>query len=147
MAKKYYLDTCIWLNLFKKEGDSTKGVPYWELTEIFMKKAIKEKAIIFYSDIVLRELQIKQSDEEYIKSKFYILLTPVTRQLNQSIEDRNKARELESKYHFEISFYDLVHLIIAKKVGAILITRDRKLLSIALENDVIAKRPEELDIF
>lgn len=25
MSKEYYLDTCIWLNIFKKEGNESRG--------------------------------------------------------------------------------------------------------------------------
>jgi len=35
----YYVDSCIWLNLFKKEGDVAKGVPYWEITKKFIEFA------------------------------------------------------------------------------------------------------------
>jgi len=33
---QYYVDTSIWLNFFKKEGDPTKGVPYWQLAKAFL---------------------------------------------------------------------------------------------------------------
>ncbi len=36
--KSFYLDSCIWLNLFKKEGDSSKGVPFWKIAEDFVNK-------------------------------------------------------------------------------------------------------------
>ncbi len=34
--KEYYVETCIWLNFFKKEGDATKGIPYWKLARDFV---------------------------------------------------------------------------------------------------------------
>ena len=40
--KTYYVDSCIWLNLFKKEGDTTKGTPYWKLAKDFL-EMIKTK--------------------------------------------------------------------------------------------------------
>ena len=54
---------------------------------------------------------------------------------------------MEELYEFDISFYDLVHLVIAKRIGATLVTRDRKLIEVAREQGVLAIRPEELDIF
>jgi len=38
--KSYYLDANIWLNLWKKEGDSSKGVPYWQIAKDFIDKII-----------------------------------------------------------------------------------------------------------
>ena len=36
MKKEYYIDSCIWLNMFKNEGDSSKGVPYWKIAKEFI---------------------------------------------------------------------------------------------------------------
>ena len=40
VQKTYYVDSCIWLNLFKKEGDPTKGAPYWKITQEFLEGVI-----------------------------------------------------------------------------------------------------------
>lgn len=53
-TKEYYVDSCIWLNLFKKEGDSTKGVPYWQLTKELAEQIENNKELIFVSAIVLK---------------------------------------------------------------------------------------------
>ena len=58
-TKEYYLDSCIWLNLFKKEGDPAKGVPYWKLAQDFVKQAEGNGDLIFVSTIVLKELTFK----------------------------------------------------------------------------------------
>ena len=36
--QRYYVDSCIWLNLFKEEGDPTKGIPYWTLAKKFIEE-------------------------------------------------------------------------------------------------------------
>jgi predicted nucleic acid-binding protein len=51
---------------------------------------------------------------------------------------------MESILNYEISFYDIIHMIIASKTGAILVTRDRKLLESAKKFSIVAHRPEEL---
>ncbi len=141
----YYVDTCIWLNLFKKEGDESKGIPYWKLAEDFISKVLfSEDMEIFYSDIILRELQIKL-DEDYYKAKREFLEEESKfKKVEVLLEDKNEARKLESKYDFEISFYDLIHLVIAKRLNLILVTRDSLLIDISRENDVDVKKPEEL---
>ena len=55
MAQKtYYVDSCIWINLLKKEGDETKGVPYWKLAKDFI-----EQNNVIVSTIVIKELSFK----------------------------------------------------------------------------------------
>ena len=61
------------------------------------------------------------------------------------------------KYHFEgkkkgynithvseISFYDIIHMLIAKKTKSVLITRDNKLIEIAKKYSAEVMRPEEV---
>ncbi|MBI5072415.1 hypothetical protein HZA99_01210 [Candidatus Woesearchaeota archaeon] len=60
MRKYMYVDTCIWLNLFKKEGDATKEIPYWKIAEEFFAQARRTQEIkVFVSTIVFRELSYK----------------------------------------------------------------------------------------
>ena len=34
----YYVDTCIWLNLFNKEQAKVQGLPVWKIAELFLKQ-------------------------------------------------------------------------------------------------------------
>lgn len=136
----YYVDTCIWINLFQKEGDPTKGKPYWEIAGDFI---LKHKQEIIYSGIVLRELEINLNRNEFYNRKQFLERSNFQR-VSTIEEDKQKARKLESFYEFTISFYDLVHIMIAKRIGAILITRDRQLLKVAEENGIIARKPENI---
>jgi predicted nucleic acid-binding protein len=137
----YYVDTCIWLNLFKKEGDSTKGTPFWKIADEFVGKVMVSGSEIVYTDIVLRELEIVLPVQEF-KDSFSYLKNKPFRHILVLNEDRNNARKLESKYDFTISFYDLVHLCIARRIGGILVTRDKGLLRVARKDLVRAIKPE-----
>ena len=140
---KYYLDTCIWINLFKKEVNIITNKEYWKITQIFLDKVLNQNDQIFYSGIILREIQIKLGDDRLKdKSEFFYDLGIIKIELIQ--EDKILARKLESKYNFEISFYDLLHLSICKRLDFILVTRDRQLINIAKENDVKVIKPEWL---
>ena len=139
--KPYYVETCIWLNLCKKEGDATKGIPYWILTEDFLEQADEDDATIFVSTITLKELFFKLGDKfEELKQFFneneYIQLIKTTP------EDYDLAREFE-KNHALLSFYDYLHVAICKRLGCPLVTRDRDLIEFAREHIDVSK-PEDL---
>jgi len=142
---QYYVDACIWLNLFKKEGDPAKGVPYWQLANEFVGRVMLSKNDeIIYSGIVLRELQIRLEVQAYQERRRWLEEEPKFIKVDISNEDKAAARKLESRYDFEISFYDLLHTVLAKRFGLVLVTRDEQLLKVARENGVHAFKPEEL---
>lgn len=67
MAQKtYYVDSCIWINLFKKEGDQSKGVSYWKLAKDFIKISN-----IIVSTIVIKELSFKIEDKLSLAMTFF----------------------------------------------------------------------------
>lgn len=144
-GNSYYVDTCIWLNLFKKEGDLSKGKPYWKIAEEFIEKIIlSEFDEIAYSGVILRELQLNLGQEEYDKNRKLFDKIEKFKKIDVLEEDKKEARKLESRYNFEISFYDLMHIIISRRLNLIFITRDKKLIELAKENDVVVKKPEEI---
>jgi predicted nucleic acid-binding protein len=143
--KKYYVDTCIWLNLFKKEVGPATRYPYWRSAEEFIQNIIfSSDSEIIYSGFVLKEIREKLKDEisYFEKEKFFkedkrfsfVKATP---------EDYFLGRKLESTFNFKISFFDCLHIAITKRVGAVLVTRDNLLIRYA-SSYVPAKRPEDL---
>jgi predicted nucleic acid-binding protein len=70
VKKKYYLDTNIWLNLFKKEGDLRKGVPYWKIAKDFIQKVDENEDTIIVSTIVLKEIFFTTCREPKLLDKF-----------------------------------------------------------------------------
>ncbi len=146
MKKYLYVDTCIWLNLFKKEGNVTKGVPYWKIAEDFFQCVFSSfSSEILTSGIVTREAEIQLLESQY--NSFLDFLEQHTVKIVTVLdEDKKNARKLESSYNFTAGFYDLLHLCIAKRLGAVLVTRDKGLLLLCKENNVVACRPEELEV-
>jgi len=142
---KYYVDTSIWLNLFKKEGDSSKGVPYWQMAKEFIERVMFSKDDeIIYSDIVLREIRLKLGEYESNKVEKFFSKEPKCVKVDLTNEDKAIARQLESQYQFEISFYDLVHMVLCKRFDCILVTRDKQLIDISRENGISAYKPENI---
>lgn len=138
MQKKYYVDSCIWLNLFKKEGDSSKGIPYWKLAKDF----IESNNQLIVSTIVLKELSYKLENKfdyvmKFFKHSIYVELIKTTS------NDYDLARKFESEENFAISFYDYLHVAIAKRLNIALITRDKDLIEFANKHIEVYK-PENL---
>ncbi len=139
---KYYVDTCIWLNLFKKEERG--GVQYWRFVHDFLEKIVfSETDHVVYSGIVLRELQILLGSAYDEKRKWFENETKFVK-VDVLQADKEQARKWESAYFFEISFYDLLHLAVCKRLDLHLVTRDNYLTNIARENKVLVSKPEEL---
>lgn len=144
MPKTYYVDTCIWLNLFKKEGDPTKGTPYWKLAKEFLEKVMFSEDEIIYSGFVLKEIKYKLNDIKLFNEKHeFLKREPSFRFVKATNEDYLLARTLESEFKFEISFFDCLHVAMAKRLGSILVTRDKALIEAAKKHITINK-PENL---
>jgi len=133
----FYIDTCIYLNLWQKE----RG---WRLTKRFFEKLGEINTIIYYSGSILRELKFILFNEEFNKRKILFEIHPNFKEVKLSQDEFYLARKIEYKTNFKISFYDIFHLILTKKTNSILITRDKKLLKIAKRYSVIAKKPEDI---
>lgn len=142
---KYYVDTSIWLNIFKKEGDSSKGIPYWKLAKDFITKVIlSEEDSIVYSGFVLKEVQYGLNNDKLFDSKRRFLKSePKFNFVKALNEDYRFARRLESEFNFEISFFDCQHIAISKRLGCVLVTRDNKLIENAAKYIKVSK-PENL---
>ena len=135
----YYIDTCIWLNLFKKEGDETKGEAYFKIAKRFIEK---ENITIIYSGIVLKELQFILNDEIKFKEKKQFLKDFFEFvKLNEI--DYNLARKYEVENNSKISFYDYLHIAVCKNNDFVLVTRDKDLIETA-KKYIIVNKPEEI---
>ena len=141
---KYYVDSCIYLNLWKREV-GFDGTKYWELAKNFFNHLEKSRNIIYYSGFILKELEYKFKDEpgKFIE-KSVIFSEPIYNKIKANESNYSCAREFEQQFNYEISFFDYMHITLAEKHSAALITRDNDLLKTAKFLGVNAKRPEEL---
>jgi len=141
--KSVYVDSCIYINLWQKEGNEKFGVPYWKIAEDFFESCSKENIIIYYSCFVLKELEFVLAEQEFKEKRKLFDFLPF-KKISISTEEISQARKIESELRYEISFYDIIHTLLALKTSSILVTRDKKLLMSAKKYSVIAKKPEEL---
>ncbi len=135
MIKGFYVDACIYINLWNKEKK------YWEIAEQFFSRHEHER--IYYSGFVLKELQFILSADEFKKNRIAIIMQQNFRRLFLSDKEMASARKIEAEINYEISFYDIIHMLLAKQAEAVLITRDKKLIKIAAKYGIEAKLPEE----
>ncbi len=142
---KYYFDSCILLNLFKKEGDATKGKPYWEIAKEFIDKAkLSDSTELFCSSCVLREVELKLNNKQTFMENMDFLEKETEMAFIEANEsDFTFARKLESELLYELSFYDCIHIAICKRLNLILVTRDKDLISFA-RRYIFAAKPEDL---
>lgn len=146
MIKSFYVDTCIYLNLFKKELGNGEGMPFWKTANDFINQVTSsEDKEIIYSGLILNELKFKLNDEKEFKSKLSSFKQSAKyRYAKLSPEDYSFARKLERETNYELSFYDCLHIALCKRFNYILVTRDKELLSMAYRYKVKAYKPENL---
>jgi len=135
----YYVDSCIWLNLFKKEGDILEGIPHWKIAKDFI-----EYNNIIISTIVLKELSFKLENKFNFILKFFKDADNIEI-IKTTSQDYDLARKFETVDHFKISFYDYLHVAIAKRLNVPLVTRDKNLIEFAKKYIEVFK-PENLII-
>lgn len=140
LQMNFYIDTNIYLNLWKKEGDAAKGIPYWKLAKDFIDKAEKEGSIIVFTGLIIKELKYKLTQEQYREKEE--LLKASFERAEVADEDYRHARKLESKTKFEISFYDCLHMAVCIRLGLVLVTRDALLLNAAKKEGIKCGKPE-----
>ena len=142
--QNFYIDTCIYLNLWKKEKGVIFGKPLWLISKEFFELMINNNYKVYYSGFILKELYHKLDEEEFNKKRVFIESTNNFIKIDLTNEEYKQAKLIERKVNFAISFFDIIHLILAKKSNSMLITRDKELLKIAKRLGAVAKKPEEV---
>ncbi|MFH1637246.1 MAG: PIN domain-containing protein [Candidatus Woesearchaeota archaeon] len=135
--QKYYLDTCIWRDYYENRSDKFRPLGDWAFELI--KKIIKEGDLIVYSNQVEREL-CKAYNSEEIKEIISIVPRKLLVKIDVHKDVVREACDLSKRNSIPAS--DAIHVILAKRQEAILVTRDKHFYE--SEEFVDAKKPEEL---
>lgn len=138
----YYVDSCIYLNLWKKEVDESGNI-LWKSAKDFFEKIENENSIIYYSGFLLKELMFILNNEDYLNKRELFDNSPNFKKVILSQEEYDLARKIKN-YNLDISLYDIIHMLLAKKTSSILITRDKSLMRIAKKYSIRVKKPEEI---
>ena len=140
--KSYYVDSCIYLNLWQKETTNA-GEELWKYAKEFFEKVDNETSIVYYSGFLLKELMFILTTEEYLQKTELFEASKNFKKVLLSSGEFKLATEIK-KQNPEISLQDIIHILLAKKTSSILITRDRLLLQLAKQLSVTAKKPEQV---
>ncbi len=129
MQKRFYLDTCIWLDFYEdRKGycNESLGTPVFRFFSLIIKRGDK----IIISDIVLDEL-----GTHYLREKLTSMLLPFMKIIEKIKMKKEQFREaiILSKER-NVPLGDAMHVVLSRDNNCILVTRDndfRKLQDIA----------------
>ena len=125
----FYVDSCIYLNLWKREECNDKL--FWKIATNFFERVQKTGEIIYISPFVMKELSFRLNTSTLQCRLGEIRSSSMFENIEANRDDYKEARRLESASEFEISFFDCMHVVLARRMGAVLVTRDNKLLDFA----------------
>ncbi len=141
--QSFYVDTCIYLNLWKKETN-LHNVPIWVYAKNFFEFVGKENSTIFYSGFILKEIMFLLSTEDYLIKRDFFESSSVFKKVSISQEEYSLAIKIKKDIKSNCSLFDIIHLIIAKKTSSILITRDEELINLSNYFGIKSQKPEEI---
>jgi|TARA_B100001971_G_C18201454_1_gene544859 predicted nucleic acid-binding protein len=137
----YYVDSCVYLNLWNKEI-AENGFPYWEFADRFFKKVEERNLIVYYSGYLLKELSYVLGDQKFIE-RLSFFNPSYFKRISLTKDEYNNAKNIHIDNR-EISFYDVVHMLLSKKTNSVLITRDRMLIMLCDKHGVEVEIPERV---
>ena len=136
MAKIFYVDSCVWIDLVEDRNDYLR--PLGEFAFHFFRGCVEHECKIICSEFVLSEItrilgkeKVGFIFEEYKEALVFV--EPTKEQIIEAI--RLSRKTLNAHYA------DIIHALLARDSGSILITRDKHFDE--LGEIVIVLKPEE----
>jgi len=120
MAKKYLIDTSIWIDLYE-DRKGFNGEPLGDYALKLLSIIKSEEQIVVLTDLLLRELEMNYSLAE-IKGMFKPFEN-ITEKIIATKEEREEAKKVGTKRNLPPG--DALHAIIARDNKLLLITRDK----------------------
>ena len=142
MNKRFYVDSSVYLNLWQKE--SSRVLKFGEIAKDFFDKAKESGAKIYYSGHLLKELQFVLKIQNYLEKMEMFEKTPNFGRIFLSREEAIEAEKIFRQRREDVGWYDVVHMVLSKKMKATLVTRDKALLKPCRRYDVQANLPEDV---
>lgn len=138
MPQKYYIDACIWRDFHENREDRFRPLGEWAFNLFRMIRETQSKAL--YSDLVVEELSVAYDANE-IRGIFNIMESGgLLEKVDLNKEQFQEAARI--KRERKLPFADLVHAIIARDNGAIMVTRDAHFED--FKDIVTIRKPEDL---
>ena len=140
MTKRYFIDTCIWRDFFEDRFSKTNR-PIGGYANKLFQKIIKERQIVFYSPLIIKELNLR-----YNLSEIEIMLNILYKigLLQKIVPTNNEIIEAEKlSIQRNIPFVDCLNAIQARNNDLIMVTQDKHYFE-KLFDFTRSKRPEDL---
>ncbi len=138
MTEKIYLDTNIYLDYFENRHDNIRPLGEWALKLINI--IIENKEFILYSNLIVKELEIKYSKEEI--NKIFEIIYKRNLLLKVAISSSQVKEAAISCKKRKVAFGDALHAILARDNKAVMVTRDKHFFEFVDIAEI--KKPEDL---
>ena len=137
MAKKYYIDTSIWMDLYEdRKGYNNEPLGDYAFKLLSVIKTRKDKLII--TDLLIRELEINYSVPEI--NGMMKLFEDIIEKIIINKEQMEEASKIAKERN--VPSGDVLHAIITRDYDFIFITRDKHFRQLV---DICAHyKPEEI---
>lgn len=139
MAERYYFDTCMWGD-FYEDRFGIKGRPLGKYASQLFIHLIKNKDILYFSDLIIRELKTEYDENEINDMLNVLFISKILKKVEMTEEDYKKSRLIAAERNLPVS--DALHAILARNNNATLISQDNHLQE--LKDIVKVKKPEEI---
>ncbi len=137
MKQKYYVDTCIWIDLYE-DRKGYNGELLGKFAAKFLFSLLKKQQVLIISKLLIKELK-KYYAEEQIEGMF----RPFTRIIEKMFITKQQADEAKQiAEERKIPAGDALHAILARDYALILVTRDNDFKK--MEDIAKYHKPEEL---
>ena len=138
MHKKFYVDTSIWRDYFEDRKDNMR--PLGEFAFQFLQKCKEKNYAIVLTTEVIKELMIDYSKERV--QKLFENFKEQIIQIGYSNQEYEEAKSFWTNSRKKFPMSDILHSIIARNNGAILVSRDWHFNEIGI---IECLMPEEVD--
>ena len=138
MKDRFYLDTCIWIDLFENRIDKYR--PLGEFAKRLVKKIFDNNGLILYSDTILQEIMSRVDSNILITLFRPLQQEGLIRRVMAS--DQQIAMAISLSKFRNIPCGDALHAILARDNDAFLVTRDKHFRR--LKDIVKILKPEDL---
>lgn len=139
MTKRYYLDTCIWRDHYENRF-GLSGNPLGEYASKLFMRIIKNKEIVLFSELIIRELKSDYDEKEIDKMLNILLMIGILKRVEISKNDYKEAKRIGTERG--LPFGDVLHAILARDNNAVLISQDKHHQE--LKDIVEVKKPKEI---
>ncbi len=136
---RYYFDSCIWRDHYENRF-GFKGRPLGNYASKLFMKIMKNKDILLFSDLLIKELKIQYNEKDINDMLNILFLMKILEFVNIDKSEFREAETIAKKRNLPLP--DVLHAIISRDNKAILVSQDKHFQK--LKDLVEIRKPEEI---